>query len=58
MSEEMKDVIDNLGKSFEQFKGDNQRNIDEIKKNGVADPLLQEKVSKLAEDVALAVEQK
>ena len=58
MSEEVKDVIDNLGKSFEEFKGENQKNIDEIKKNGVADPLLQEKVDKLADDVAGAVEHK
>ena len=58
MSEEIKDVIDNLGKSFEEFKGENQKNIDEIKKKGVADPLLQEKVDKLADDVAEAVEQK
>ncbi len=58
MSEEIRDVIDTLGKSFEEFKGENQKNIDEIKKNGVADPLLQEKVDKLAEDVAIAVEQK
>lgn len=56
MSEEVKDVIDNLGKSFEEFKGENQKNIDEIKKNGVADPILQEKVDKLAEDVATKVE--
>jgi len=58
MSEEIKDVINALGKSFEDFKGENQKNIDEIKKNGVADPLLQEKVDKLADDVAGAVEQK
>jgi len=58
MSEEVKDVIDNLGKSFEEFKGENQKNIDEIKKNGVADPILQEKVDKLAEDVATKVELK
>ena len=56
MSEEIKDVIDNLGKSFEDFKGENQKNIDEIKKNGVSDPILQEKVDKLANDVATKVE--
>jgi len=32
MSEEINDVIDNLGKSFEDFKSENQKNIDEIKK--------------------------
>lgn len=58
MSEEIKDVINALGKSFEEFKSENQKNINEIKKNGVADPLLQEKVDKLADDVAGAVEQK
>ena len=42
----------------EEFKAENQKNIDEIKKKGVADPLLQEKVDKLANDVAGAVEQK
>ena len=58
MSEEIKDVIETLGTSFEEFKAENQKNIDEIKKKGVADPLLQEKVDKLANDVAGAVEQK
>ena len=58
MSEELNDVIDNLGKSFENFKSENQKNIDEIKKNGVADPLLQAKVDKLAEDVATKAELK
>lgn len=56
MSEEIKDVIDNLGKSFEDFKGENQKNIDEIKKNGISDPILQAKVDKLADDVATKVE--
>jgi HK97 family phage major capsid protein len=58
MSEEIKDVIDNLSKGFEEFKAEQKKNIDEVKKNGVADPLLQEKVNKMAEDVAVAVEQK
>jgi len=58
MSEEINDVIDNLGKSFEEFKSENQKNIDEIKKNGISDPLLQEKVNKLADDVATKVELK
>tara|TARA_R100001369_G_C3316169_1_gene168144 strand:+ start:334 stop:1548 length:1215 start_codon:yes stop_codon:yes gene_type:complete len=58
MSEEIKDVIDSLGKSFEDFKGENQKNIDEIKKNGVSDPLLQAKVDKLADDVATKAELK
>jgi len=35
MSEEIKDVIDNLGTSFEEFKAENQKNIDEIKKMGL-----------------------
>mgnify|MGYP003135669385 CR=1 FL=1 len=56
MSEEINDVIDNLGKSFEEFKSENQKNIDEIKKNGISDPLLQEKVNKLADDVATKAE--
>ncbi len=55
---EVKDTIDEVGKSFEEFKTENQKNIDEIKKNGVADPLLQNKVDKLAEDVATKVELK
>ena len=55
---EVKDTIDELGKSFEEFKGENQKNIDEIKKNGVADPILQEKVDKLADEVDTKVELK
>ena len=58
MTEEVKDVLDDFGKAFEDFKVKHEQNIEEIKKNGVADPLLQEQVDKLANDVAKVAEQK
>lgn len=44
---ELKDTILALGKSFEEFKAENDKKLDEIRKNGNADPLLAEKVDKI-----------
>tara|TARA_X000001388_G_scaffold23803_1_gene16274 strand:- start:193 stop:1404 length:1212 start_codon:yes stop_codon:yes gene_type:complete len=52
MSEEIKPILENLGKSFSDFKEENDKRLKEIEKKGHADPLLQEKVDKLSEDVA------
>tara|TARA_A100001201_G_scaffold120337_1_gene103852 strand:+ start:6614 stop:7825 length:1212 start_codon:yes stop_codon:yes gene_type:complete len=52
MSDEIKNVIDELGNSFEEFKKENKSRLDEIEKKGHADPLLVEKVDKMADAVA------
>ena len=38
MSEEIKDVLDGLGKGFEEFKTENQKRLDEIEQKGHEDP--------------------
>ena len=58
MSEEIKEVLDGLGRGFEEFKAENSKRLDEIEKNGHADPLLQEKVDKMSEDLASMAETK
>jgi HK97 family phage major capsid protein len=58
MSEEIKEVLDGLGKGFEEFKSENQKRLDEIEKKGHADPLLQEKVDKMSEEIASLAEVK
>ena len=58
MSEEIKDVLDGLGKGFEEFKTENQKRLDEIEQKGHADPLLQEKVDKMSEEIASLAEVK
>lgn len=52
MSEEIKPILEDLGKSFHDFKEENDRRLKEIEKKGHVDPLLQEKVDKLSEEVA------
>jgi len=52
MSEEVKEVLDSLGSTFEEFKSENDKRLKEIESKGHADPILQEKVDKMSEDVA------
>jgi len=58
MSDEIKSVIDNLGTTFEEFKSENSKRLDEIEKKGSADPLLVEKVDKMADDMSKMAETK
>ena len=58
MSEEIKPILEDLGKSFHDFKQENDARLTEIEKKGHADPLLQEKVDKLSEEVAKNAELK
>jgi len=51
MSEEIKGLIMEMGKAFEQFKAANDARIAEIEKRGHADPLLVEKVEKASAGV-------
>ena len=58
MSEEVKTVLDELGSKFEHFKSENKTRLDEIEKKGHADPLLQDKVDKMSDDIAKLAEVK
>ncbi len=58
MSEEIKPILENLGKSFSDFKEENEKRLSEIESKGHADPLFQEKVDKLSEEVAKNAEMK
>ena len=58
MSEEVKTVLDELGSKFETFKSENKTRLDEIEKKGHADPLLQDKVDKMSDDIAKLAEVK
>ena len=58
MSEEIKSVIDNLNSTFENFKSENTKRLDEIEKKGSADPILEEKVGKMADDISKMAEAK
>ena len=44
---EVKQVLDGLGKAFEEYKATNDQKLDEISKKGSADPLTEEKLKKL-----------
>ena len=52
MSEEIKKLIEDQGKALERFKADNETRLREIEAKGHADPLLEDKVRRIAEDVA------
>lgn len=58
MSEEIKIVLDELGSKFEEFKSENKTRLEEIEKKGHADPILQEKVDKMSDDIAKLAEVK
>jgi len=58
MSDEIKSVIDNLASTFEDFKVENSKRLDEIEKKGSADPLLEEKVDKMKDDLSEMAETK
>ena len=49
---EIKALIEDLGKTFEQFKAENDARIKAIETKGHADPLLTEKVDKINADIA------
>jgi HK97 family phage major capsid protein len=47
MADEIKDVINSLNKSFDEFKSANDARIVEIETKGVADPLTVDKIAKI-----------
>ena len=58
MADEIKDLIKDLGTTFETFKAENDKRLKEIEAKGHADPLLTEKVEKIEADMAKIVEMK
>lgn len=52
MDADLKKVIDDLNAGFAAFKTENESRLKEIEAKGHADPLLADKVKKVAEDVA------
>lgn len=47
MAEEIKEVVEGLGKTFEEFKKKNDERLAQIEKNGKADPLIDEQLAKM-----------
>ena len=58
MSEEIKSVIDNLNSTFEDFKSENSKRLDEVEKKGSASAELESKVDAMADDITKMAEQK
>lgn len=52
MSEELKKLVEDLGKSFYAFKTENDKRLKEIESKNHADPILTEKVEKITKDIA------
>jgi HK97 family phage major capsid protein len=52
MSEEIKKLIEDQGKALDTFMASNDKRLKEIEGKGHADPLLEDKVKRIAEDVA------
>lgn len=48
MNEEIKKMIEDLGRTYEAFKADNDARLKEIEAKGHADPILAEKVEKIS----------
>ena len=51
MDDQVKTAIESLGKTFEAFKETHQQELKEIKKNGSADPITSNKLSKIESDL-------
>ena len=58
MSEEIKSVIDNLNSTFESFKQENTKRLDEVEKKGSASAELESKVDAMADDITKMAETK
>lgn len=51
MSDKLKEVIDQLGTEFAEFKKTNDQRLEQIAQKGTADPLLEAKLNKLNESI-------
>ncbi len=49
---ELKELVEDLGKSFSAFKAENDTRLKEIESKNHTDPILAEKVEKIAKDIA------
>lgn len=56
--EELKKIIEALGKAFEEFKAANNKRLAEIEAKGEADPLLIEQVEKINQEISALVAMK
>ncbi|MBW2645102.1 MAG: phage major capsid protein [Deltaproteobacteria bacterium] len=56
--QELKDTIQSLGTTFEEFKAANDKRLKEIEAKGSADPLLTEKVEKINAEISKIAEMK
>ena len=48
---EVKSAIDTLGKTFESFKKTNDERLKQVEAKGTADPITEEKLSKIEADL-------
>lgn len=55
---ELKETIEAIGRTVEEFKADNDKRLREIEAKGHADPLLAEKVNKINTDITSLLEMK
>ena len=44
---QVKSAVEEMGKAFEEFKSTNDQKLADLKKNGVTDPLVEDKLSKI-----------
>jgi len=51
MSDEVKEVVEGMGKAFEEFKATNNQRLEELEKKGSVDPLIDEKLQKIEADM-------
>jgi len=51
MPEELKKLVEDLGKAFSEFKAENDTRLKEIENKDHADPILTEKVERIAKDI-------
>lgn len=52
MEATLKQAIEGPGKSFEDFKVENDKRLKDLSAKGRTDPLLEEKVNKIADDIS------
>ena len=55
---ELKETIENMGKSYDAFKADNDARLKQLESKGTVDPLLAEKVDKINAEVTKFAEMK
>ena len=51
MSDEVKEVVEGIGKAFEEFKATNDQRLSEIEKKGTTDVVTEEKLQRIEADL-------